>query len=380
MPGSFSKRLTYSSLTSNLREDVEMCDSIRTVDYEIKDDNFLKLLQGRYYYTERGDMKLLNYETDKDLIGKVVRFRSPITCNSKNGVCKYCYGHMFSSNMSLNSPGAFAALKLTEPIGQSILSSKHNQDSHSNRIEFSEGYDDIFETSNSMITMKEESDLDANLYLKLNRVFVDEMDDSETYYVEDFDVIDEQGNLLYHIEEMNGAHLYLNEELMKAYKQKMKNKHNEPVFSLEEFDDVEGLFTIEVKNKELTEALAIFSKVLNSKDHFGAKTISELAQVFAEKLMLLGIKYELVHAEMVLRPLIRKKSDITQTPDYGADANPYDWQLVKLDDAQFHHPSVLVGLPHGYLRRALISPDTYKKTAPGPLDHLYLSNLTDFDI
>ena len=81
---------------------------------------------------------------------------------------------------------------------------------------------------------------------------------------------------------------------------------------------------------------------------------------------------------MILRPLIRRKTDITQTPDYSITGNKYDWQIVKLDDAQFHHPSVLVSLPHGYLRRALMSPETYKKHSTGPLDALYLSSLNDF--
>ena len=171
-PGAFSKKLTTNSISSTLRDDYETCDSILTVDYYIKTDEFLKLLDGRYYYDARGNMKILDYKTDKDLIGKVIRFKSPVTCNSKDGVCKHCYGHLFDINKSLASAGAYASLKISEPIGQAVLSSKHSQTTSSNELKFSEGYDEVFETNSSMINIREDSDMDADLYIKLKEVSV----------------------------------------------------------------------------------------------------------------------------------------------------------------------------------------------------------------
>lgn len=109
-PGAFSKKLNLVATSpSVLREDYEMCDSTAFIDYKINDDLFLLMLNGRYYYDTRGEMKLLNYQTDKHLIGKVVPFRSPETCNSKEGICKYCYGHLFEQNHSMFSVGSLAA-------------------------------------------------------------------------------------------------------------------------------------------------------------------------------------------------------------------------------------------------------------------------------
>ena len=377
-PGAFSKKLSFNSLTSTLREDYEMCDSVQTINYHINDAQFLKLLDGRYYYDKKGQMKLLNAQTDTDLIGKVLPFRSPCTCNSKDGVCRYCYGHMFNINQGMFSPGTLAALKITEPIGQGILSSKHSQSTHSNELHLSEGYEDVFETQNSQVMLKENSDLDADLYLRLGNVEIDEMDDSEYYHVSYFDLVDSKGQLIRHVEELSGAQFYLNDHLIQMYKQKTRTKMADPIFSLEDVDDEEPLFTIEVKNKELTEPLKIFTKVLNSKEHGGAKTLTEFCQIFAEKLIQMGIKYEFVHAEMVLRALIRKKSNVFEFPDFGLDSNPNDFQIMKLNDAQFNHPSVLVSMPYGYLRRALMSPELYEKTATGPLDSLYVSRLSDY--
>ena len=378
LPGAFSKRAVYSSLSSQLRDDFEMCDSAQTVDYHILDDNFLKRLDGRFFYDQKGELNQLVYEDDKDLIGKVVRFRSPLTCNSKEGVCKYCYGHMFNINQSLNSAGGLASLKITEPIGQGILSSKHSQQTHSSELKFSEGYDEVFETNASMVTIKDESEADASMQIRLGEVIVEESDDHEIYYTLSFDLLNEKGELVRHIEEESGAKFYLGDELTRFYKSKLRTKNPDPVFPLEDLDDADYLFVIEVKNQELTDALKIFKSVTNSKDHGGATNISELAQIFAEKLAQLKINYELVHAEMMLRPLLRKRTKPLEFPDFSPAGDPEDVQIMKLDDAMFHNPSVLVGMSYGYLRRGLLSPELYTKTAPGPFDALHVSRLSDY--
>lgn len=111
-PGYFTKKANSACTTAGiLRQDEDMCDSHATIDYLIKSDLFLKMLNGRYYYDAMGKMQYLNYNRDKHLIGKVVRFRSPITCSSDDGgtICKYCYGHMYDINKEMASPGALAA-------------------------------------------------------------------------------------------------------------------------------------------------------------------------------------------------------------------------------------------------------------------------------
>ena len=377
-PGAFSKKATNLSISSMLRDDYETCDSIHTISYEIKNREFLQLLDGRYFYNNKGQLCQLIADEDEDLIGKVIRFRSPMTCNSHEGVCRLCYGHMFKINQSMNSPGALASLKITEPIGQGILSSKHSQATHSSELKFSDGYDDVFETNSSMVTLREESDVDANVRIHLGPVEVEESDDSEVYWTRSFDLVDERGQLIRHIEELNGAKFYLGDQLTHMYKSKLRTKNPDPLFALEDLEDTDALFVIEVKNKELTDALKVFKTIMNSKDHGGAKTLDELCQSFAEKLIQLGIKYELVHMEMMLKALVRKKTNILEPPNYGPDGNPLDYQILKLDDAMFNHPNALVGMSYGYLRKALLSPDLYKKTAPGPFDPLAVSRLSDY--
>ena len=114
-PGAFAKKLSQAvTSVGYLRNDNESCDTVTTIHYTINDDQFLKMLNGRWYYDSYGNLKQLHYDTDKDLIGKRIEFRSPITCASDSGVCEYCYGHLFETNRSMFSLGVLASLKLTE--------------------------------------------------------------------------------------------------------------------------------------------------------------------------------------------------------------------------------------------------------------------------
>lgn len=113
-PGALSKKMNHNATPIVLRKDHEWCNSTRPVYYTIEDENFLQMLDKRYYYTDTGEMKLLNAKTDKHLIGKTLGFRSPCTCNSKRGICEACYGALFDINQDLFSQGSLAAKLLNE--------------------------------------------------------------------------------------------------------------------------------------------------------------------------------------------------------------------------------------------------------------------------
>jgi hypothetical protein len=108
-PGALSKKMNNSATSIILRHDHEHCDSTRPVHYFIEDEDFLKLLDKRWYYDDEGHLQLLNCDRDKHLIGKTLGFRSPCTCNSKDGICELCYGTLFDINDDLFSQGSLAA-------------------------------------------------------------------------------------------------------------------------------------------------------------------------------------------------------------------------------------------------------------------------------
>ena len=89
-----------------------------------------------------------------------------------------------------------------------------------------------------------------------------------------------------------------------------------------------------------------------------------------------GINFNLVHDEMIIRQLIRKKSNDMEFPDWSANGDLEDYQILRLNDALFKNPSPVVLLSYGYLRKQLLSPELYQKTAPSHLDPLFIANLS----
>ena len=376
-PGAFSKRINLLSTSpSYLRSDYEECNSAHFITYHIKDELMLELLDKRYYYDERGNLKLLEYPRDKHLIGKMVNFASPCTCNSHEGICKKCYGELFEMNKDLFSVGSYAATKESNPLGQKVLSSKHYQGTDSSIIEFNDDFNDLFELNSTEITLLDNPKNEDELYLILDEVFIEQSDDTDCYYVKRFKIVNRKGEVFYNISENNGSNLYMSELLMNIYK-KLKVKTS-PI-PLDEFIDDEDavLFVVEIKNKELTEPIKAIERVLNKKNT-ATNSLSEICQMLAERFIEIGIIVNLVHIETTVKGLIRKKSNILEYPDWSRNGDPNDYMIIPVDSGLRNNPSALVSLSYGYIRSQLISPEFYEKTAPSHLDALFVRDLSKY--
>jgi len=374
-PGAFSKKINLlATSASYLRKDYDQCNSNNVITYLIRDEVYLRLLDKRYYYDQRGDMQLLDYQNDTHLIGKMVNFLSPCTCASEEGICKYCYGELYEINKDLFSVGSFAATKSSNPLGQLVLSSKHYQGTDSDTLTFNDDFDKVFDLSSSEISLKEDND-DDELFLLMNEVFIEESDDEEFFYVKAFKLIDAKGAVLYNISEDNDSSLYLSDQLQAIYK---KQKDKSKPLSLDSFDSEESvLFVAEVKNKELTEPIKIIERALNRKDR-GTNSLSDVCQLVADSFIEIGIAYNLVHFEALIRGLIRKKSNILEYPDWSRKGDPNDYQVLQVNSALFNNPSALVSITYGYVKKQLLSSELYEKTAPSHLDALFVRDLNKY--
>lgn len=376
-PGAFSKRINLLSTSpSYLRSDYEECNSSHFITYHIKNEMMLELLDKRYYYDERGNLKLLEYPRDKHLIGKMVNFASPCTCNSHEGICKKCYGELFEMNKDLFSVGSYAATKESNPLGQIVLSSKHYQGTDSSIIEFIDDFNDLFELNSTEITLLDNPKNEDELYLILDEVFVEQSDDADAYFVKQFKIVNRKGEVFYSISENNGSNLYMSELLTNIYK-KLKVK-TAPI-PLDDFIDDEDavLFVVEIKNKELTEPIKIIERVLNKKNT-ASNSLSDICQMLAESFIDIGIIVNLVHIEATVKGLIRKKSNILEYPDWSRNGDPNDYMVLPVDSGLRNNPSALVSLSYGYIRSQLISPEFYEKTAPSHLDALFVRDLSKY--
>lgn len=379
LPGSFSKKITTNTASVQLRQDHDMCDSRSYITYTIEDKDFLKLLNKRYYHDPNdGTLKVINYKTDKHLIGETLQFKSPCTCSSREGVCKICYGDLYSTNVDLYSAGAFSATKMANPLGQMVLSAKHLQLTHTTPVTFGNEFNDLFELNLNEISVKDqEANDDMDLYIQLGTIFTEEMEDDEQYYVKEFKVIDLANKYEFPISEENESNLYLTKELL-ALNKKYKEKDKNGPIPLEEFDDDSSvLFYVEVKNKELTKPFKDLETLLNSNDKFGCKTLSDIAQKMGRIIVDSGINIDFVHNEMIIRGLTRKASNEYEEPDFSPiTGDPEDYKVLRLNDALFKSPSPTISLSYGYLRKQLLSVEFYQKRGISHLDPLFVPQLS----
>lgn len=373
-PGALSKKMNHNTTPIVLRHDHEHCDSTRPIYYYIEDEDFLRLLDKRYYYDEDGSLKLLDYKRDKHMIGHTYGFRSPCTCTSKEGICELCYGDLFDMNSDLFSQGAFAALVISEPSGQLILKSKHEQHTSSDEIDFAEDFYKTFDVVSTEVTLGD--NIDDGLMIKLGPVQTEDTDDGEVYYVQYFDLIDFNGETKAHVQEEHGFSLYLAPETVSAWKQ-MKEKPI-PLDRFDEDDDNTVLFNIEIKSKAITQGLQSMLAALDSKDHLGCShDLDGLCQKFGRILIDAGIKYNFVHGEMLIRALLRKSDDDTQFPDFGPNGDHEDYTILRLTSSLSRSPSPIIRLSTGWLKKGLISTALYKAHAPSHFDALFVPVLAD---
>lgn len=376
-PGAFSKRINMLATSpGHLREDYEFCNSVNFITYNIKDDTYLRLLDKRYYYDSKGRLKLLNYKKDKDLIGKMVNFASPCTCNSKEGICKKCYGELFDINKDLFSVGSYAATKASNPLGQIVLSSKHYQGTDSSIITFPKEFDDIFELNSTEISLSDNPTNDDELFIVLDNVLIEQNDDKDYYYTKSFRMVDTKGKTIYNIAEDNGSNIYLSDRLARYYR-RLKNP-SMPIPLDAVTDDTDSVvFQVEIKNKELTEPIKMIERILN-KESTSSHTLSEICQILAEGFIDIGIQINLVHIETIIKGLIRKKSNTLEYPDWSRNGDPDDVCVTTVNNGLKNNPSALVSLSYGYLRQQLISPELYEKNAPSHLDALFVRDLSSY--
>lgn len=255
-----------------------------------------------------------------------------------------------------------------------MLSTKHSQQTDSTSIELGDDFDKYFELSSSGIGFADNLDIDDDVSIILGDVVIEETDDSIFYYTKKFDVVDADGVILAHIEEQNGANLYLTDTMVALYN---KAKDKTAPISVMDIDDSESLFVVEVSSKEVMGPIKLIRSILTNNSHGGAKNLDELHQIFAASMMSVGIKYDFVHGECILRSIIRKKSDITQFPDWGRNGDHSDYQIIQIHSALMNNPSPLIRLSAGYMKSQLQSTDLYKVSGASHIDAFFVEQLSD---
>ena len=381
-PGAISKMMNANAGDFTLRQNMEMCNTATFINFEVKDEAYLRGIEGHWYYDEDGELKSVK-PTDTHLIGTVIKKRSPITCMcGGTETCRYCYPKILTEcNSMYSSIGAISALVMGEPLGQMMLSTKHFNGTNSTYIKFTDDFYNDFEMNLSDIHLKtNESDM---MFIQIPEIIKgDPEDECAEYKCNFFNVLDKKGDIMYTVSEENGASIYLigiMESILRTYKPKDRTSMTVNIYDDGIAETDEPLFMIEVVSTQVNDAANKVSKLLKTKDKCGCDTYDKLLYALIDTYISAGLEMNFGHFEMMIRSLMRKASNEFEYPDFTFNGNPTDYQILSLSDSLYRSPSPAISLRTANLKKQLIDAGIYStnKTKPSHLDVFFAENPYD---
>jgi hypothetical protein len=340
---------------------------------------------GQYYKSPRrlgGRYEIITPSTT-NIIGTEILLRDPITCNCKTGVCRTCYGEMAYTNSDINSIGGLAGSKTTEPISQSILSTKHLLTTTSKMIKFKESFYDIFSINSNEIMLNEENeDIDFSNYslilLQDNIITIDEYSTDRDFnrFMLLFHVKNHKTGEVFEYREEDDMDMYFSKDFNEIIEESKcrvidDEQHKAYEINLSTLETGMAIFAIEVENKEITKPLHDIMDLLDKDSHNGCTTVDEMAQRMLDLMIISKIDVMSVHGSLLIRPLIRKKNNIIKYIDWSLHEAISNYQILTVTRALIYHPSPTISISFQDLSRQLVNPLTFKKTSTSFLDPFY---------
>ena len=381
-PGSISKMMNANTGDFTLHQNMEMCNTKTFINFEVKDEAYLRGIEGHWYYDDNDELRYVR-PTDTHLIGTVIKKRSPITCMcGDTETCRFCYPKILTEcNDMYASIGAIAALVMGEPLGQMMLSTKHYNGTNSSYIKFSDDFYNDFEMNLSDIHLKE---VDSEMmYIAIPEIIKgDPEDDLAEYRCTYFNVLDKHSNVLYTVEEESGANLYIVgilDAILKTHKPKDRTSMIVNIYDDGIMETDDPLFMVEVASTQANDAANKVSKLLRTKDRCGCKTYEDLLYALIDTYLGSGLEMNFAHFEIMIRTLLRKASNEYDYPDFTANGNKDDYVILSLSDSLYKSPSPTISLRSSNLKKQFIDAGLYSsdKMKPSHLDVFFAENPYD---
>lgn len=388
--GSFARLLETNNIDTffNMNPDYA-CSTRNFIKILIKDNTWLKLYDKRYYkLKENGPDYLLDYETDKHLIGQELYFRSPITCESYangTGICRKCYGELYTVNRDIN-PGKIAAALLSAIYTQMLLSAKHLLESAAMEIKWCDAMSSIFDVELTVVSFK--ADLDIKKYsIIIDPAGVDSDDDSEddetvdlidsTDFVNKFEVLCPDGQTV-EIYTQDEDNIYFTEDFNAILSSK-KAKETDDGRILIPGAALEGvpIFYVKIQNKELQRTLERSKQIINKSDVTESFTKDQIVSEFISANLDGNINLQAVHMETIIANQIRTdEKDSTEMPDWRIPNVGY--KVISLNSALSNSPSITVTLEYQKIASTLVNPLSTKKRKASVFDLFFMEKPQDY--
>jgi hypothetical protein len=352
--GYLSRKLVLLVADHFIDKETIDCETLYGVKSIVQNEDHVERLIGRYIKTDiTQDWFIPTQSEFLELIGQEILIRSPITCACKTGICHKCYGELASTNAKIHA-GIYGVLVIAEQITQRLLSSKHLLKARPRKINWSDEFLSHFVVERTMIYA--ESSVDK-VYVRLEDIVVDEDEDTYTTNVFSFKIFGKQKK----VKITTSIPITLDTEIWNI------NESTSEEFSVTPIGD-NPIFYVPVKNSDLSETLyAIFNLIEREK--------IDSISIGYNKLMELLIKSQIntpsIHAEIILRALVRDPVDNMVRPDFSTGPDEPEYVMLKLPQAILASPSITNSIAFERVKAQLTSIDILKKDKKSVIDSLF---------
>ena len=382
--GHFSRILGLNNQSSRLGDDPKYaCNTQNLMAVTIKNDKILNMYKNRWFrLTPTGiEMKMSSspLRDNKNLIGKTLYFRSPMTCASAargKGICYRCYGDLAYVNYSL-SVGKIAAEILCSILTQMLLSSKHLLESMVIALKWVPEFDETLVVEVNLIAIKSDLTNLEQYALEIGNVAYDDEHDQFDYnaHITNFNVIYPDGTKKnIHTEKFDN--IYISNSLLDIMNAMPEKEGDDGTYVIPfaVLKDV-GIFMVKLMNAEISRTLEKLTSMIKTSTGIAGKTKEKVLEDLIDIVIEGRVNIDAVHLEVLLSNQMRDVDDILETPKW--ETPNASCRMVGLTKALTDHPSVTVSLEFEKLSKALYYPLNFRKTKPDSMDLFFMTQPQD---
>ena len=385
--GFLARQLELNNQDTFLHQDPNyICDSHNFQEVVIEDETMLKMYDLRYYRENpNGVDKLLTYKTaDREkVLHKKLFFRSPMTCASRargQGICYKCYGDLAYAEKNVNI-GQIAAEGLSSIYTQILLSAKHLLESLVVKMEWSDGFYDVFTITFNSIGLKQDMMYRGyKLIINDSIKTEDEMDDKENNYFVSSVLVKTPEGEIYNIHTSEADNMYIEPSFLKYIIENSAMDIDDDEFytelPMENLLDFAVLFIMDIKNNELSATMDKIKKLIDNKSVISQYDRHTLLQEFTRTNILGNITLNAVHFEVLLMNQMRDAEDEVAFPDWTIPDAPY--QILTLSKSLSDNRSIAIRLQSSNINKTLLNPKSEKVTSPAMVDLMYMEQPQEF--
>lgn len=381
--GAFARNLGLNNLDSKLHEDPNyICDTKNFEEITIENSDMLDEYDMRYYRMNKNGIDyLINANTDKFLIGKKIFLRSPMTCASAargEGVCYRCYGDLAYVVRDINI-GQIASELLSSVYTQILLSAKHLLESAIVKMQWTDGFFDLFNVEFNQVTLKDDFNY-RGYKLIIEDIFDDEDgEDDLNSYIMTFVVQYPDGHrvtMKTSDKENDYDNIYIHQDLYDYLDSVGTN--DEEIYEIEftKLKDLSALFVIDVKNNELSKTMKSIKNIIDNKKSTKSYNRNNILEDFVKTNLSGNIKMNSVHFEILLMNQIRNAQDILELPDWSKENE--ECQILTLNEALSNNRSISVRLQASKIAKSITHPENRRLHKASNMDLFYMEKPQEF--